>query len=134
MIWNQLKMLCNSFIAYGNAKIIEAVKDNQTNKVRFLLALGVNPNAKESSGITLLMLACAKSHLEIISLLLQHKASLYEKDNDGWTACKWAYFKNEQDVIMLLKKHTKLQPFYNRGDSKMNVLGDFLLVVNNKNN
>lgn len=134
MISSQLKILCNSFIAYGNAKIIEAVKDNQTDKVRFLLALGANPNAKESSGITLLMLACAKSHLEIISLLLQHKASLYEKDNDGWTACKWAYFKNDHDVIMLLKKHTKLQPFYNSGDSKINVLGDLLLVVNNKSN
>ena len=130
MIWNQLKRLRNSFIAYGNAKIIEAVKNGHAKKVRFLLTLGVNPNVKESSGVTLLMLACAKSHLEIISLLLDHKASLYEKDNDGWTACKWAYFKNDHDVIALLKHYTKLHPFYNEGDSKINVLGDALLVIN----
>lgn len=130
MIWNQLKILRNSFIVYGDAKILEAVKNGHTKKVRFLLTLGINPNVKESSGITLLMLACAKSHLEIISLLLQRKASLYEKDNDGWTACKWAYFKNDPDVIALLKHYTKLHPFYNTGDSKINILEDLLLMVN----
>lgn len=129
MIYNQLKTLRNAFISYGDAKIIEAVKNGHICTVKFLLMVGVNPNAKESSGITLLMLACAKSHLKIISLLLQRGASLYEKDHDGWTASKWAYFKNDRDVMKLLKQYAKLQPFYNMGDSKMNI-EDILLFIN----
>lgn len=127
-----LKKLRNAFINYSDAKIIEAVKNDRVMMVRLLLMVGVNPNAKDASGITLLMLACAKSHLEIIKLLLQHKVSIYEKDKDGWTASKWAYFKNDRDVIVLLRQYAKLQPFYSIGEPKINVFEDFLLVVNDQ--
>lgn len=132
MTRSPFKKLHNAFINDSDAKIIEAVKNDRVMMVRLLLMVGVNPNAKDPSGITLLMLACAKSHLKIIKLLLQHKASIYEKDQDGWTASKWAYFKNDRDVIMLLKQYAKLQPFYSVGDRKINVFEDFLLVVNDQ--
>ena len=132
MIRSPFKKLHKAFNNYSDATIIEAVKNNRCMMVRLLLMVRVNPNAKDSSGITLLMLACAKSHLKIIKLLLQHKASIYEKDHDGWTASKWAYFKNDRDVIMLLKQYATLQPFYSVGDRKINVFEDFLLVVNDQ--
>ena len=132
MIRSPLKKLRNALINYSDAKIIEAVKNDRVIMVRLLLMVGVNPNAKDSSDITLLMLACAKSHLKIIKLLLHYKASIYEKDHDGWTASKWAYFKNDRDVIKLLKQYAKLQPFYSVGEPKINVFEDFLLVVNDQ--
>ncbi|WP_067175191.1 ankyrin repeat domain-containing protein [Sulfurospirillum sp. UCH001] len=132
MIRSPLKKLRNALINYSDAKIIEAVKNDRVIMVRLLLMVGVNPNAKDSSNITLLMLACAKSHLKIIKLLLYYKASIYEKDHDGWTASKWAYFKNDRDVIILLKQYAKLQPFYSVGEPKINVFEDFLLVVNDQ--
>ncbi|NBK98428.1 MAG: ankyrin repeat domain-containing protein [Erysipelotrichia bacterium] len=132
MIRSPLKKLRRALINSSDAMVLEAVKNDRVMVVRLLLMIGVNPNAKDSSGITLLMLACAKSHLKIIKLLLHYKASIYEKDQDGWTASKWAYFKNDRDVIMLLKQYATLQPFYSVGDRKINVFEDFLLVVNDQ--
>lgn len=132
MIRSPFKKLHKAFNNYSDAKIIEAVKNDRVIMVRLLLMVGVNPNAKDSSDITLLMLACAKSHLKIIKLLLHYKASIYEKDHDGWTASKWAYFKNDRDVIKLLKQYAKLQPFYSGREPKINVFEDFLLVVNDQ--
>jgi len=132
MIHSPLKKLRRALINSSDAMILEAVKNDRVMVVRLLLMIGVNPNAKDSSGITLLMLACARSHLKIIKLLLHYNASIYEKDHDGWTASKWAYFKNDRDVIMLLKQYATLQPFYSVGDRKINVFEDFLLVVNDQ--
>ena len=132
MIRSPLKKLRRALINSSDAMVLEAVKNDRVMVVRLLLMIGVNPNAKDSSGITLLMLACARSHLKIIKLLLHYNASIYEKDHDGWTASKWAYFKNDRDVIMLLKQYATLQPFYSVGDRKINVFEDFLLVVNDQ--
>ena len=132
MIHSPLKKLRRALINSSDAMILEAVKNDRVMVVRLLLMIGVNPNAKDSSGITLLMLACARSHLKIIKLLLHYNASIYEKDHDGWTASKWAYFKNDRDVIKLLKQYAKLQPFYSGREPKINVFEDFLLVVNDQ--
>lgn len=132
MTRSPFKKLHKAFRNYSEAKILEAVINGRYIMVKLLLMGGVNQNVKDPSGITLLMLACAKSHLKIIKLLLHYKASIYEKDHDGWTASKWAYFKNDRDVIMLLKQYAKLQPFYSGGDRKINVFEDFLLVVNDQ--
>ncbi len=45
--------------------------------------------------------------------MLQHKASRYPKDNDGWTALTWEYLKNHKDSIAILEKHKNMQPCFN---------------------
>ena len=57
-------------------------------------------------GGTALMLAAANGHTETVKLLLERKADLNVRDNQGKTALAWAREKGHTEIIQLLEATT----------------------------
>ena len=109
--------------------LFNAIENFDENKVREILKRGQNPNIKGFAGITPLHLAVdvaiqdaicqfdltkiiTKPKIEIIKLLLEYGAKIYEKDERGSTALDWANEMNFEEAIELmnnfsLTKNTK---------------------------
>lgn len=80
----------------------EAVKANDTEKVKALLAHGADVNAKDDSGWTLLHRAAVQNAKAVAELLLGKGADVNAKDEDGWTPLHVAANNNAKDVAALL--------------------------------
>ena len=65
--------------------IWEAAKDGNIKAVKQHLAAGADVNAKDGGGWTLLLLAVAGGHKEIVELLIDNGADVNGKDKLGWT-------------------------------------------------
>jgi len=90
--------------AHQETLLHKAVLSNQTDKARFLLTLGLDPNAKDSYGRTPLMYACQRESQTMTSLLLKQGARVDATDNWGMDALYIATrnaFK--QGMALLLK-------------------------------
>lgn len=86
-----------------NSDLIWAVNSGDTDKVVQLLAEGANPNYHTGRDrMTVLMLAAYKGKAEIVNVLLENKASVNEKANNGVTALLLAAGKNNVDVVKIL--------------------------------
>jgi len=77
---------------------------------RFLLGKGVNIEAKDNDGRTLLHLAAIERKLDILQLLLQSGAKIDAKDNDGKTPlhCAGRYGSASEIIDELVKNGAKL--------------------------
>jgi len=58
----------------------------------------------DSTGYTALMLAARNGHLTCLEILLQYKAEVNIKDNEGRTALDWARKCNRQECVNALQK------------------------------
>lgn len=87
-----------------NLELIKAAYKNLINKVKFLLDLGADVNAKNQYGDTALYSAIIKNNKEIVELLLnQPGIDINIKSNDGRTALmEAASDEKRKDIVKLL--------------------------------
>ncbi|KAL1006473.1 hypothetical protein UPYG_G00072810 [Umbra pygmaea] len=82
------------------AKEMEMLTD-----LRALLQSGVDLNAQDDNGATLLHIASANGYLMVGELLLEHQAELEKKDLDGWTPLHAASCWGQIQMVELLVAH-----------------------------
>ncbi len=70
--------------------------------VEFLLQSGAKINAKDTNGMTPLILASSKGYHSIVKLLLDWHARMHSKDNRGFTALDYARHNADKEMIKLL--------------------------------
>ncbi len=83
--------------AAGSGGNIEAVKQH--------LAAGTDVNAKDSFGMTPLLLAGAKNQKEVVELLIAEGADVNAKDISGTTTLIYAATNGHKEIVELLRKH-----------------------------
>lgn len=86
-----------------NEDLLAAVRKNDAETVKALLAKGADVNAKSPYGATGLFFAADRGNLEIAKILIDRGADVNVKDTFyGATALTWAAQKKRADVIRLL--------------------------------
>jgi ankyrin repeat protein len=87
--------------------LIFASEMGSTECVRILLEMGADPNHIGGGVLcwTALHLATLGSYVDVVTLLLEHDASLDIQDKDGWTALHHAAFKGNVNIMTILLKH-----------------------------
>jgi uncharacterized protein len=66
-------------------KLTKAAYKGNADEVEQLLKNGANPNERQM-GITALMTACNRGHVDVVRILLEKGADVNAKDWEGWTA------------------------------------------------
>ncbi len=82
--------------------IHEATKEGNIVFVRRGLSKGADVNAVDSDGFTVLHLAVANNHKNIVELLVAKGADINAKDDDGFTPLHWTAIKGHKDIVELL--------------------------------
>ena len=81
----------------------KAAKGGDVEKVKALLAEGVDVNARNPYGATAMSFAADKGQLEVIKVLIEHGADINTKDSFyGATPLNWAADNKHLDVVRLL--------------------------------
>lgn len=89
--------------AAGPEDLWAAARKGDAAAVKALLGKGVDVNAKTEYGATALSFAADKGHVEIVKLLIAHKADVNVKDTFyKATPLTWALGKNHVEIIKLL--------------------------------
>ena len=86
-----------SFFAAGQARDVMAINT--------FLDAGINPNAQDADGRTVLMAAAAHGDLDVVHTLLLRGADLNVKDKRGYTALSHATEAMYEDVVDALLSH-----------------------------
>lgn len=79
-----------------------AISKGDLDTVKKFVEYGADVNEK-SNGLSPLMIAARYNKTEIIKFLLSKGARLNEKDENGFTALKYAELSNATEAIQLLK-------------------------------
>lgn len=91
------------FAKYNDLVTAVVMRDAQA--VKELLADGKSPNARQSDGLTALMVAVANGDAAIAQLLLAHKADPNLRAPDGQSALAIARARGSADLVRLLERH-----------------------------
>ena len=73
-----------------DGSLVEAVRDGHTRTVQALLTAGADPNERDDTGATALMVASAFGTLDSLAALLAAGADVNASDANGATAIMWA--------------------------------------------
>ena len=85
-------------------KIINAVINNDIDKIKSLMEPGIDLDEKDLNGRTSLIIACQKGHLEIARILLNSGANYALYDNAGKNAMHYAIESGYSDIVNLIKQ------------------------------
>jgi len=86
----------------NSTALIAAAFRGDADKVRKLLELGIDVNAKNKDGTTALMWAALKGNKYIVKALLKKRARINEKNKDGSTALMWAVDNGNKYIVEAL--------------------------------
>jgi len=87
--------------------IIDAVIENKVDRIRYLLARGVDPNGcEDDANVSLLDFAAQHGSLEAAQLLITAGADPGHQTEDGETPLDTARLCKHEDMINLLTKLT----------------------------
>ncbi|KAG7169704.1 E3 ubiquitin-protein ligase MIB2-like [Homarus americanus] len=90
-------------------QLVREAAQGHTQAVSHLLAKHPDKVDGRSSGKTCLQVACHQGHMDIVRLLLDHKASLDIADDDGDLALHYAAFGNQPEIMeLLLRKNASI--------------------------
>jgi ankyrin repeat protein len=84
------------------ASIHEAASLGILDKVKVFLEDGIDVNAKDSQGMTPLLLAAQGGHKDVAELLINRGADVNGKDNSVYIPLSWAIWNEDRDMIKLL--------------------------------
>ena len=85
-----------------SAPLHVAVSKGDVEVVKKFIAYGADVNEK-SEDMTPLMIAARYNKVEIIKVLLENGARSYDKNEQGFTALKYAQLSNATEAIAILK-------------------------------
>ena len=88
----------------GQNAVSRAADAGCLDTLRFLLANGADPNAKDDDGTTPLMIASRNGLIEVVQLLLDRGADLEARDKSGSSAWLMAGMAGHLDIVDLFKK------------------------------
>lgn len=91
-----------SFFAAAQARDVMAINA--------FLDGGINPNAQDADGRTVLISAAAHGDLDVVNVLLSRGVDLNVKDRRGYTALSHAVEAMYEDVVDALLSHPDLDP------------------------
>lgn len=106
------KLKSSKGYADGTSGLLQAVRINSLDSVRYYLALGkqIDVDEKNNNGVTALMYAGGNGLLEVAQELIRANANLEAKDNFGWTALMFAAFNGHLEVVQaLILAHANLE-------------------------
>ena len=93
--------IVGGYVLYRRVKTVKE-RSNDSRIVLAGLFLGVDANARDEDGYTVLMLASAKGYIDVVELLLAKGAKVNAKMNNGATALMMASQEGHKDVVELL--------------------------------
>jgi ankyrin repeat protein len=79
-----------------------AARDGYADIVDLLLARGAEPNARNKSGATPLIVAALNNQAQIVQRLIVAGARIDDQNHQGWTALMYAAWKGHRDMVQLL--------------------------------
>jgi uncharacterized protein len=85
------------------SKFLLAAYEGNLEFVEFCMLQGFSPNAIDEKGRTPLMIASFKGKERIVRYLLEKKADVSVKDNEGRTALDYAEEGENENVLFLLR-------------------------------
>ena len=84
------------------APMVSAAAKNELQKVKDYLKGGMDPNQASIHGVTPLMVAARKGHLEMVQLLIKNEVFVDLRDQDGATALQYAVLGKQADTVKAL--------------------------------
>ena len=85
-----------------NTSLFIAVETERLQTIENLLSVGVNVNAKDSTGQSALFRATRRRHEDMVKLLLANKADVHLKDDEGRTAWSANVHSRDECILNLL--------------------------------
>lgn len=116
VILDRSKASSNSYLA---SKIFAQIVDNNLmDRANVLFEAGLNPNSCSERGVTPLMLASSKGHVDMVAWLIKHGSNVRSADQDGWSAAHHACVSGSLEVIRVLQTtdidwHAKVHAKFN---------------------
>lgn len=97
-------VLLTSMAATGQSfdELLKAVTEGNTKVVQGFLSRGLDPNTTDAAGNTLLMNSARFGHMELVSLLIERKASVTRRSPHGDTALMHASLGGHLAIAKLL--------------------------------
>ncbi len=83
----------------------DAIVANDIDRVRYLLAHGAHPDARDGEGYTPLINATRFSFIEVATYLAAHKADVNLGDRNDWTPLVYAAWQDNPELVSMLVKH-----------------------------
>jgi len=83
----------------------DAIVANDIERVRYLLAHGAHPDARDGEGYTPLINATRFSFVEVATYLAEHKADVNLGDRNDWTPLMYAAWQDNPELVSMLMKH-----------------------------
>lgn len=84
----------------------ELVKNGNLAKFKQILAKKIDINNKDENGMTLLMWACDRGHIDLVKYLVANGCNVNLQDNDGLTCLHYAVSCDRMDVVKSLVEQT----------------------------
>ena len=86
-------------------ELANAIVANDIERVRYLLAHGANPDARDGDGYTPLINATRFSFLELATYLAGHNANINLGDRNNWTPLIYAAWEDNPALVSMLTRH-----------------------------
>src|SRR5271155_2324066 len=83
----------------------DAIVANNIERVRYLLAHGAHPDARDGEGYTPLINATRFSFVEVATYLAEHKSDVNLGDRNDWTPLMYAAWQDNPELVSMLIKH-----------------------------
>ncbi|MGC9057983.1 MAG: ankyrin repeat domain-containing protein [Candidatus Micrarchaeia archaeon] len=83
-------------------ELLKAAKSGDLARIKELLNMGADVNAKDNDGETPAHWATRNGHLEPLKVLIENGADVNAKDNDGWTPAHWATRNGHLEPLKVL--------------------------------
>src|ERR1044072_1059507 len=95
---------------FDEKNFFAAAQARDTLAINAFFDAGINPNAQNSEGRTVLISAAARGELDVVKLLLSHGVEVNVKDNRGYTALAHALEARYSEVEEALLNRPELNP------------------------
>ena len=86
-----------------------AAEESELTTIELMLVDGVDIDAQNEAGQTLLHWAAQQGRLDAVELLLRHGAALDIEDNSGQTPLQVATERGQAEIVALLRQHGAIE-------------------------